>query len=78
MVDSLRPGELMDIVGLETLDPEQMKREVQAGGKFVIPWGPIWTISTLAANLRGGRDVTTAVLDSVSSRPLAAPPSGAA
>ena len=31
-------------------------------GWWGIPWGPIWTVSTLVTNLRGGRDVTAAVV----------------
>ncbi|HEY0454980.1 MAG TPA: DUF4339 domain-containing protein [Verrucomicrobiae bacterium] len=31
-------------------------------GWWGIPWGPIWTISTIITNLRGGKDVTLAVL----------------
>src|SRR4051812_39408590 len=31
-------------------------------GWWGIPWGPIWTISTLVTNLGGGRDVTQEVL----------------
>src|SRR5690349_18688818 len=27
-------------------------------GWWGFPWGPIWTISTIATNLSGGRDVT--------------------
>jgi hypothetical protein len=27
-------------------------------GWWGIPWGPIWTVATVARNLRGGRDVT--------------------
>jgi hypothetical protein len=31
-------------------------------GWWGIPWGPIWTIGSLMTNLRGGRDVTEALL----------------
>lgn len=27
-------------------------------GWWGIPWGPIWTVSTVACNLRGGKDIT--------------------
>lgn len=40
-------------------------------GWWGIPWGPIWTISTLATNLRGGRDVTAAVVQSITATPHA-------
>ena len=33
-----------------------------AAGWWGIPWGPIWTISTVVHNARGGTDVTHAVL----------------
>lgn len=33
-------------------------------GWWGIPWGPIWTISTLFTNLSGGKDVTTEIMDS--------------
>jgi hypothetical protein len=32
-------------------------------GWWGIPWGPIWTISTVSTNLQGGKDLTKAVLD---------------
>ena len=35
-------------------------------GWWGIPWGPIYTISTLVTNLRGGRDVTRAVVQAMS------------
>jgi len=28
-------------------------------GWWGIPWGPIWTVSTIVTNLRGGKDVTS-------------------
>jgi hypothetical protein len=31
-------------------------------GWWGIPWGPIWTISAAACNLRGGKDVTEQML----------------
>ncbi len=34
-------------------------------GWWGIPWGPIWTISTVVNNLRGGRDVTAEVVRSM-------------
>jgi len=40
-------------------------------GWWGIPWGPIWTISTIVTNLRGGRDVTNEVV-----RSMAAPAAG--
>jgi hypothetical protein len=99
----------MKITGVENMPVEQLKLELQRGGKFVIfsycfsllimtfkrgsdvyfvkasesrvmkglpftllsllagwwgiPWGPIYTISSIVTNLRGGRDVTSEVLD---------------
>jgi hypothetical protein len=41
-------------------------------GWWGIPWGPIWTISSVVRNLRGGRDVTAEVVAS-----LNAPETGA-
>ena len=40
-------------------------------GWWGIPWGPIWTISTIFNNSRGGRDVTNDVV-----RSIAAPVAG--
>ena len=37
-------------------------------GWWGIPWGPIWTISTMVTNLSGGRNVTNEVI-AVMSRP---------
>ena len=34
-------------------------------GWWGIPWGPIWTISTVVTNFRGGRDVTKAVIQAM-------------
>jgi hypothetical protein len=31
-------------------------------GWWGIPWGPIWTISTMITNAQGGKDLTLAVL----------------
>jgi len=33
-------------------------------GWWGIPWGPIWTISTIYNNCRGGKDITDAVVES--------------
>ena len=46
-------------------------------GWWGIPWGPIWTISTIVTNCRGGRDVTAEVLRSLNAQG-SAPPGGAA
>ena len=35
-------------------------------GWWGIPWGPIWTIQSLAVNFRGGKDVTDSVVRSLS------------
>jgi len=34
-------------------------------GWWGIPWGPIWTVSTVYRNLSGGRDVTSEVVASL-------------
>ncbi len=34
-------------------------------GWWGIPWGPIWTISTMVTNARGGLDLTQQVLGSM-------------
>lgn len=34
-------------------------------GWWGIPWGPIYTIGSLASNIGGGKDVTQEVLDSI-------------
>ena len=34
-------------------------------GWWGIPWGPIWTLTTLATNFSGGRDVTSQVLSAL-------------
>ena len=36
-------------------------------GWWGIPWGPIWTIQSVAVNFRGGKDVTAAVVNALSS-----------
>jgi hypothetical protein len=41
-------------------------------GWWGIPWGPIWTLSTIVTNLRGGRNVTTEVMSSMGTRAGAA------
>jgi hypothetical protein len=38
-------------------------------GWWGIPWGPIWTVSTVATNLAGGKNVTEAVLALLSQSP---------
>ena len=38
-------------------------------GWWGIPWGPIWTISTIVKNCRGGLDITANVLRSIESQP---------
>ncbi|WP_058303307.1 hypothetical protein [Gorillibacterium timonense] len=101
----------MKIVGIKNLSVEQLKSELQRGGKFVIyqysfsviimsfkrssnvhlikygessfakgllytlptlllgwwgiPWGPIYTVSTVISNSRGGKDVTEEVKQSL-------------
>lgn len=35
-------------------------------GWWGIPWGPIWTIQSLALNFRGGKDVTASVVNALS------------
>ena len=105
----------MHINGLEGLTRDDIKRELQSGGKFVMfqycisiiiltfrrssdvyfikngegtfgkslfytlvslllgwwgfPWGPIYTISSLATNLTGGKDVTQELLASLNVSP---------
>ena len=49
----------MKIIGVDNMSPEQVL------GWWGIPWGPIWTISTIVTNLRGGRDVTNDVVRSM-------------
>jgi hypothetical protein len=104
----------MQIIGLNNVTGEQLKFELQTGGRFVvfeycisilimtlkrpssvyflrsgesgfnrsipwslcslllgwwgIPWGPIWTVSSVVRNCRGGRDVTGAVVRSLTER----------
>jgi hypothetical protein len=38
-------------------------------GWWGIPWGPIWTVSTIVANLAGGKNVTPAVLAALAQSP---------
>jgi hypothetical protein len=38
-------------------------------GWWGIPWGPIWTVSTIASNLSGGKDVTEEVMHALSAYP---------
>jgi hypothetical protein len=49
-------------------------------GWWGIPWGPIYTVSAIATNLRGGRDVTKDILGGGGSEPsvirVPAPASG--
>jgi len=35
-------------------------------GWWGIPWGPIWSVSTIVGNCRGGRDVTNEVARALS------------
>jgi len=42
-------------------------------GWWGIPWGPIWTISTIVTNCRGGQDVTAEVVRSLNARGSAPP-----
>ena len=35
-------------------------------GWWGIPWGPVYTISSVARNFRGGRDVTAEIVSSLS------------
>jgi len=35
-------------------------------GWWGIPWGPIWTIQSMAVNFRGGKDVTASIVNAVS------------
>jgi hypothetical protein len=37
-------------------------------GLWGIPWGPIWTISTIFGNLCGGRDVSAHLLSALSAQ----------
>jgi hypothetical protein len=38
-------------------------------GWWGIPWGPIWTIATIAKNMGGGVDVTSEILASMNAAP---------
>ena len=101
----------MRIKGIENLSPDQLRHEIETGGRFVvfqycisivvlsfkkvspiyfikgdesafgkgacfslisllfgwwgIPWGLIWTVSSLITNCRGGRNITSEVLKTV-------------
>ena len=105
----------MRIVGVERVPADQLKFEIERGGRFVvypycisvlimsfkrssniyfvpagetslprglgfsavslvlgwwgIPWGPIWTVSSILTNLQGGRDVTREVVASLARAP---------
>ena len=37
-------------------------------GWWGIPWGPIWTIGSLITNCRGGRNVTSEVMQAISTK----------
>ena len=41
-------------------------------GWWGIPWGPIWTISSIVSNLRGGKDVTSQIVAAVNAKPQTA------
>lgn len=104
----------MKIKGLDKVAPDQLKHEIERGGRFVIyqycisivvltfkrvsdihfvkggesvfwkgapfslvsllcgwwgiPWGPIWSISTIVGNCRGGRDVTADVVRALTAK----------
>jgi len=104
----------MKIRGIENVSPDQLRHEIERGGRFVIyqycisivvlsfkrvsdihfikadesafrkgagfslisllcgwwgiPWGPIWTISTLITNCRGGRNITAEVVHALSTK----------
>ena len=36
-------------------------------GWWGIPWGPIWTIQSVVVNFRGGKDMTAAIVNALSS-----------
>jgi hypothetical protein len=55
----LRPGQDAFIKGL----PYSLGSVLV--GWWGFPWGPIWTISTIFTNCRGGRDVTQDVIRSL-------------
>jgi hypothetical protein len=38
-------------------------------GWWGIPWGPIWTVTALANNLSGGKDITEEVMQALSAYP---------
>ena len=104
----------MTIKGIENLSPDQLRHEIERGGRFVvfqycvsivvlsfkrfsnvhfvksgesafgkgaifslisllfgwwgIPWGLIWTISSVVTNCRGGRDVTAEIVGALGTR----------
>src|ERR1700722_9173391 len=37
-------------------------------GWWGIPWGPIWTVSTMTTNFQGGKDITAAVMSALAGR----------
>jgi len=37
-------------------------------GWWGIPWGPIWTISTMVTNFQGGKDVTSQVVPAMNEK----------
>ena len=43
------------------------------GGWWGIPWGPIWTVSTVITNLSGGKDVTQQILAALGTSAFAQP-----
>jgi hypothetical protein len=43
-------------------------------GWWGIPWGPVWTLTTLANNLGGGKDLTPAVLSALGLPAAPVPP----
>lgn len=59
----LRPGESAFVKGL----PFTVLSLV--AGWWGFPWGPIYTIASLATNLGGGADVTMAIMNSFDARP---------
>lgn len=42
-------------------------------GWWGIPWGPIWTVSTIVTNASGGKDVTAAIVESMRVQPPPGP-----
>ena len=43
-------------------------------GWWGFPWGPIWTVTSLVNNFKGGKDVTMEVLASFSAPAVVPPP----